>query len=110
MFVYNITLNMDVHIESEVVVWIKEVYIPILMQNGLFHEFQLCKLKFVDQETPAYAIQLYSSHQNKMDEMLNLDKYQLLEPVQDRFGIQVMPFASILDIIEPAYLSFIHKN
>lgn len=101
---------MERPIENEALSWVKDEYIPFLMQVGLFHEFQFCKLKFSDQESPAYAIQLYCSKENKMNELLDLEKYQLLDPVMHKWGLQIMPFASILDIIEPAYLSFINKN
>lgn len=110
MFVYNVTLNMDIEIEAEALEWVKSEFIPRAMKEGPFHEFQLCKLKFADQETPAYAIQFYCNGDMDMDELLNPVQSTYLEWVADRFGLQVMSFASVLDIIEPAYLSFIHKN
>jgi Domain of unknown function (DUF4286) len=110
MFVYNITLNMDMAIESEVLIWIKETFIPLVMKEGLFHEFQLCKLQFTDQDTPAYAIQFYCSDENEKNKLLHPTDSKYLDWVNDQYGLKVMPFASILDILEPAYLSFIHKN
>ena len=110
MFVYNITLNMDISIESEALAWVKEIFIPKVMKEGLFHEFQLCKLYFVDQDTPAYAIQFYCSNELEKDKLLLTPDSKYLDWVNDKFGLKVMPFVSILDIMEPAYLSFIHKN
>lgn len=110
MFVYNITLNMDVDIEHSALDWVKSEFIPRAMKEGVFHEFQLCKLRFADQETPAYAIQFFCSGAMDIDLLLNPVQSKYLEWVADKFGLQVMSFASVLDIIEPAYLSFIHKN
>ncbi len=110
MFIYNITLNMDESIEASAQTWIKEEYIPQVMQDGLFHEFQLCKLKFTDQDSPAYAIQFYCSDELQKATLLNPLNAKYLHWVNERWNLQVMPFASILDILEPAYFSFIHKN
>ncbi len=110
MFVYNITLNMESDIEIEALAWIKEELIPRIMKAGTFHEFQLCKIRFMDQDTPAYAIQFYSSNDIEKDRLLMNGESSYLEWVNEKFGFQVMPFATILDILEPAYLSFINKN
>lgn len=110
MFVYNITLNMDLSVEAEALEWAKDDFIPRVMKEGVFHEYQLCKLHFVDQDTPAYAIQFYCSDDQYKDHLLHSTGSKYLDWVNNQFGLKVMPFASILDIIEPAYLSFIHKN
>lgn len=110
MFVYNITLNMESDVESEALAWIKEELIPRIMKEGTFHEFQLCKIRFVDQDTPAYALQFYSSIEGEKDKLLLEGESSYLEWVNEKFGLRVMPFATILDILEPAYLSFINKN
>lgn len=64
----------------------------------------------MDQDTPAYAIQFYSSNDIEKDRLLMNGESSYLEWVNEKFGLQVMPFATILDILEPAYLSFINKN
>lgn len=110
MFIYNITLNMETGVEEIAQAWIREEYIPRVMQDGMFHEYQLCKLKFLDQETPAYAIQFYCSDDLQKQSLLVMEDTPYLNWVNERWNLQVMPFASILDILEPAYLSFIHKN
>lgn len=110
MFIYNITLNMDSGVELAVQAWIKEEFIPSVMQDGKFHEFQLCKLKFIDQETPAYAIQFYCSTGQQQDLLLDPLDSKYLHWVTERWHLEVVAFASILDILEPAYLSFIHRN
>lgn len=110
MFVYNITLNMDPDTEAEGLSWIKSDFIPRVMQDGLFHEFQLCKLRFADQDTPAYAVQFYCSDDSEKEHLLHPGQSRYLDWVADRFGLRMMTFATVLDILEPAYLSFIHKN
>ena len=66
-------------------------------------------VKIFDWNLP-YAIQLYCSKENKMNELLDLENINYWIRWWYKWGFQIMPFASILDIIEPAYLSFINKN
>lgn len=101
---------MDILVEEEALSWIKDDFIPRVMKEGVFHEYQLCKLQFVDQETPAYAIQFYCSDDSHKNKLLHPTDSKYLDWVNDQYGLKVMPFASILDILEPAHLSFIHKN
>ncbi|MEP7268384.1 MAG: DUF4286 family protein [Saprospiraceae bacterium] len=110
MFVYNITLNMEYGIEVEALIWVENIFIPYVMKRGIFHEFQLCKLNFIDQYTPAYAIQFYCSNDADKDLLLEKGQTQYIEMVLEKWGLQVMPFATIMDIMKPAYLSFIHQN
>lgn len=110
MFVYNVTLNMEPLIEAEAVIWMENVFIPLVMKRGSFHEFQVCKLKFVDQENPAYAIQFYCSNEEDKGFLLNDGQAKYIDKVFETWGLQVMPFATVMDIIKPAYLSFIHQN
>lgn len=110
MFLYNITLNMEEEIEPEAVIWMENIFIPLVMKSGYFHEFQVCKLNFVDQENPAYAIQFFCSADINKSALLKEGQRKYIEKVFAMWGTQVMPFATVMDIIKPAYLSFIHQN
>jgi hypothetical protein len=110
MFVYNITLNMEPAIEMEAKLWMEQIFIPMIMKNGVFHEFQICKLQFVDQVSPAYAIQFYAAHEPDKNFLHSELQTKYLDIVFEQWGLQVMPFATMMDIIKPAYLSFLHQN
>jgi len=61
MLLYNITIGVDKEIELEWLAWMKQFYIPAVMQTNLFTDYKIYKILTHDDEaTVSYSIQYFS--------------------------------------------------
>ncbi len=69
MIIYNITTKIAWHIHDEWKQWLMSEQLPGIMSTGLFERYQLVRLLEVDDEDgPTYALQLYSSSIENVEE------------------------------------------
>lgn len=62
MFLYNITVGVDKEIEAEWFLWMKEQYIPAVMESGLFTDWKMYKiLHDQDEGTVSYSVQYFAT-------------------------------------------------
>ena len=57
MIIYNVTVNIDLDVETQWVKWMKEVHIPEVMATGLFLESRMMRVLANDEGGTSYAIQ-----------------------------------------------------
>lgn len=58
MYLYNVTVKIDLEKHDDWLHWMQTVHIPEVMQTGLFEQYRLCKLLEQDESAGiTYAIQ-----------------------------------------------------
>jgi len=98
MYIYNVTVTIEVSILNEWMKWMKEEHIPDVMRTGLFIENKICKL-ITEEPEITFAIQ-YTFHT-----MTNFEKYQkefaprLQQEHKEKFKDKFAAFRTILEII-----------
>ncbi len=97
MFLYNITVKVNTDIEEAWKLWQKEIFIPAVMNTGLFYKnefFQL--LEQDDSDGKTFVIQFFATKRWQYDQFIqdhvaNLDKQDA-----EQWGDQFIDFRTIL--------------
>jgi hypothetical protein len=100
MIIYNVTVNILVEKEAEFVVWMKEVYIPRVMETGFFFEHRFLRLLQNQEEGINFAAQFHTS---SMKEILDFDR-NFAKPIDDmlhkKFREDYITFRSLLETVD----------
>ncbi|HSI77551.1 DUF4286 family protein [Lunatibacter salilacus] len=100
MIVYNVTVNILAEKEAEFVAWMKQTYIPRVMETGFFVEHRFLKLLQEQEDGINFAAQF---HAETMEKMLHFDKVHAKE-IDDllhaTFQNEYISFRSLLETIE----------
>ncbi len=101
MIIYNITCKVDWDVHTQWYEWVREQYIPQMVESGLFRQGQLVKLLDLDEsEGPTYAIQF--SGVSLGDYRLYMSDPALagLRNAQNRWADAVVSFGSVMQVME----------
>lgn len=100
MLLYNVTFGIDKQIEEEWISWIKENYIPALMQTGLFTDYKMYKvLTHDDESSVSYSVQCFSNTIDQVLKYLNDFAPALVEVHRLRFKDKHVAFNTLLQEI-----------
>lgn len=101
MIIFNTTYHADNARKDEFIGWLKESYIPAVLEHGLLQEPQLTRI-FADNEEEGTSLSL----QFKSPDTQALERWHeecgeaLLAEMQKRFGDQVLGFSTLLEVID----------
>lgn len=101
MIIFNTTYHADNARKDEFIDWLKESYIPTIVEHGLLREPQLTRI-FADNEDEGTSLSL----QFKSPDTESLERWHeecgeaLLAEMQKRFGDQVLGFSTLLEVID----------
>jgi hypothetical protein len=97
MLLYNVTIGVDKEIESEWLAWIKEYYLPKVMQTSAFSGYKIYKvLTHEDESSVSYTIQYFSDAIEKIVYYLNNEGKELVEEHRNRFKDRHVVFNTLL--------------
>jgi len=100
MLLYNVTFGIDKQIEEEWISWMKENYIPALMQTGLFTDYKMYKvLTHDDESSVSYSVQCFSNTIDQVLKYLNDFAPALVEVHRLRFKDKHVAFNTLLQEI-----------
>ena len=91
MIIFNTTYHADNARKDEFIDWLKESYIPTVVEHGLLREPQLTRI-FADNEDEGTSLSLERWHEECGE--------ALLAEMQKRFGDQVLGFSTLLEVID----------
>ncbi len=100
MIVYNVTINILAEKESEFVKWMKQIYIPRVMETGFFFEHRFLRLLQEQEDGINFAAQF---HTETMEKMLQFDKIHardIDDLLDSTFQTEYISFRSLLESIE----------
>ena len=98
MLLYNVTFGIDKQIEKEWLLWMRENYIPGIMNTGLFTEYKIYKVLTHDDETSiSYSVQCFTPSIENVLQYLNEFAPKLVEIHHTRFKDQHVAFNTLLE-------------
>lgn len=101
MIIYNVTIKVDWSIAEDWEKWMKEEYIPELLETGCFDKHQLVRLLQVDEtEGPTYATQYYAPTLTKYDHYLQYHAPALRKKVSEKWGQKYVDFRTLMQVVE----------
>lgn len=96
-FLYNVTVGVDKDIEGEWLLWMKEYYLPRVMNSGAFIEYKIYKvLTHEDEGSVSYSIQYFSDAIEKIVYFLNNDGKNLVEELRAKYKDRHVVFNTLL--------------
>ncbi len=98
MLLYNVTFGIDKKIETEWIAWVKENYIPALMETNLFIDYKFYKVLTHDDETSvSYSLQCFANTIEHVVKYLNEFAPAIVEAHRIHFKDQHAAFNTLLD-------------
>ncbi len=97
MFVYNITVKVNTDIEEAWTFWQKEIFIPAVMNTGLFYKnefFQLLEQDESDGKT--FVIQFFTTERSQYDQFIQDHLFNFNNVASGKWGDQFIDFRTIL--------------
>src|SRR5438270_4491701 len=100
MIIYNVTIKASWSIHDEWLGWMKEVYIPSVLDTNFFYGYKMMKLLEIDEEDgPTYAVQ-YFAH-SRQDYQRYLGEASLFETViaAGKWKGKVVSFSTLMEVV-----------
>lgn len=100
MILFNTTFHVEDEVHNEWINWVKETYIPTATESGLITDPLLCKVLNHHDTGSSYSLQF------KTDDTATLHRWyantgnRLQVALQTTFGTKVLPFTSLLEVVE----------
>tara|TARA_R100001039_G_C1747629_1_gene51594 strand:- start:152 stop:457 length:306 start_codon:yes stop_codon:yes gene_type:complete len=100
MVLYNITINIDSEREEEFIGWMKQEYLPRVMQTGLFNEKRFYRLLQEDDgDGVNFSAQFLAESLEDVKFFQNKYSSVLSEIIKEKFGSQYVSFRSVLESV-----------
>ncbi len=101
MHLYNITFNIEPEIRNEWLRWIREKYVPFVMETGLFLDHKLFRLlNETENEGFTYSLQFFADSLDKVDEYLEQSAREITARHNDAFRHKHVSFMTLLESVE----------
>ena len=100
MIIYNVTLTADWSIHDAWLRWVKEEFIPGILNSNLFQKHQLVRLLEVDETYgPTYAIQFYANSMDDYKRYYTELSGELNKKNYDKWGDKSLAFETIMQVV-----------
>ena len=95
---YNITYSVDESIHDEWLKWMKEVFIPQIIDSKHFESANMVKI-LVEEEMGgiSYAVMYRSTSLEQLENFVMNDSQKFNKKLSDKFGQKVLTFMTILE-------------
>lgn len=102
MIVYNITISVDSQKEKEFIQWMKETYIPLVLNTGHFYEHRFLRLLHQGEEGEGtnFATQFFAESMESMKAFEQLHSQKIQEALNGRFSGDFVFFRSLLESVD----------
>jgi hypothetical protein len=98
MLLYNETIGIDRDVETEWLQWIREVYIPAVMNTGLFTDSKVYKiLHDHEDQSISYSIQYFSQSIDHIQQYIEVFGPKLMEEHRHKFANKHVVFRTLLE-------------
>ncbi|HTO15958.1 MAG TPA: DUF4286 family protein [Edaphocola sp.] len=100
MIILNITSKVVHPIVDNWVFWIKETWIPLMMNTGLFSSYRFCKLRENDdEEGQMFVVQFHCDSEEDLHSFNNEYDDNIRQLAYKEFGSDFISFRTIMEII-----------
>ena len=101
MLLYNITNKIDHAVHDEWLAWMRQAYIPHVMESGVFEDYKLSRLLGVDEfDGITYALQFTVSSRPAFDIYQEKFAYAHQQMHDLRYKGSFVTFRSVLDVVQ----------
>ncbi len=111
MFLYNVTITLDLDIHEDWLQWMKNVHLPDVMATGMFVSYRMCRLMGHEhQDSEIYTMQYMAP------DMEHLRRYQqdfapeLQRLFRERYEGKFAAFRTVMEIIAAGNEVIISEN
>ncbi|PUZ28285.1 DUF4286 domain-containing protein [Chitinophaga parva] len=100
MIIFNITTKVSPIIEGAWLTWIKQDYLPAIIQTGLFHDYRVCRLlEQDDSDGSTYVVQCFADTVENYQTFQQEHAAAFLKRAFDRFGDQFVSFRTVMQVV-----------
>jgi len=99
MILYNVTINIDEHVQQEWLSWMQNEHIPAVMETGYFTNYKMYRiLSRMEGETGhTYSIQYFASNIEDYETYRDTQAARLQEETARKFGNRFVAFRTLLE-------------
>ncbi len=98
MFLYNVTVGVDKAIEQEWIAWVKETYIPAVLETQHFSNAKLYRVVTHDDEhSVSYSLQFFANQIESVVKYLDEHTGTIIESHRIRFKDRHVVFNTLLE-------------
>ncbi len=96
MYIYNVTVKIDLDVETEWLKWMKEVHIPDVMNTGFFLENNIFKVMLDEDDGATYSVQYNVANLEDLQEYQDNHAPRLQKDHAARYANKFVAFRSLL--------------
>lgn len=101
MFVYNITMKVNISIEKEWVQWQKEEHIPEILATGLFTNHKFFRLLEQDEtEGITYVIQYFAATSEDYKQYVEKFSPRFRKEATEKWKDQFVGFRTVMQVVQ----------
>ena len=101
MVLLNTTFHVHKSVDALFVKWVKEIYLPVAMQSGIFSNPLFTRIMTqVDPEATSYAVQLQASSHSEAEKWHDISAAKLKDALSREVGERVLHFTTYMEIID----------
>lgn len=98
MVLYNVTIGIDLDVEKEWLTWMKESYIPSVMNTGLFDDYKIYKVLGQDEaQSVSYSFQYFTESVDKVVQYLDNHAPALVQQLHNKYKDKHVAFRTLLE-------------
>jgi len=100
MIVYNVTTNVTWAIHDEWLQWLRQVYIPRVLQTSCFSESRILRLFEIDDEDgPTYAVQFHASTIENYHRFIEHHSASFQQQSREKWQDQLISISSVMEVL-----------
>ncbi len=103
MIIYNVTVKLNLEIESDWLQWMRNQHIPKVIATGCFLKSRLSKLDLKETDGVTYTIQYEALSIEILNQYMIRYAPQLQKEHIDRYANKFVAFRTILEVLEEFY-------
>lgn len=101
MILYNVTVAIDIKVEEEWKIWMKQVHIPEVMETRKFVNHSFYKvMNNQEEESASYSIQYFAESMKELQLYLAIDAPELQQKVLIAFPNKFAAFRTVLQSVD----------
>ena len=100
MYIYNITFNLEENIEQDWQKYVKEKFVPSMLQSGLLQSALTSKIMLTEQQGVSYSIQFTTKDKATLKQFLETELYPTLNKLHLKYAPKMVFFATELSVID----------
>lgn len=100
MILYNVTVAVDKQVETEWLIWMKNVHIPEVMETNQFESFKFFKVMNTDDpQSSSYSVQYFAENMNNIQLYMAAFAPELQQKALLKWPDRIAAFRTLLETV-----------